>query len=309
MHVRKYRDKWRVEVMRHGQRLSKVFETKREAQAWGHEVEGKMDVRAKGFRTFAEAAREYLRLVVPQKAGKVWEARRVEALVSHFGDKPLGELDSPDMARWRDSRLQTVTASTVVREANILKHIFSTARDEWKWMDNNPWRGVKLPSENPPRHQRWTWQLIKRVLREGQRRTGKTREVVDAFHISLRSGMRLKEVLMAPQGFDPKRKVVVLHGTKTEARAEVPVGRIAAKLLQRPAFVVQPNEASVLFKKLTKSLLIEDLTFHDARSSALTMLAKKVDVMTLARVSRHKDISLLYRVYFRATTDEIAKKL
>jgi hypothetical protein len=39
------------------------------------------------------------------------------------------------------------------------------------------------------------------------------------------------------------------------------------------------------------------------------MLAKKVDVMTLARVSRHKDISLLYRVYFRATADEIAKKI
>jgi hypothetical protein len=308
-HIHKHGDRWRVQINKAGLRRTKVFDTKREAQSWALEMEVTAKERATGWRTFAEAAKEYIKTKTQAKAGKAWEIRRIEGFVSHFGPKPLGELDSPDMARWRDSRLQTVTASTVVREANILKHIFSTARDEWKWMDNNPWAGVKLPSENPPRHQRWTWRLIKRVLREGQRRTGKTREVVDAFHISLRTGMRLKEVLMAPQGFDPKRKVVVLHGTKTEARAEVPVGRIAAKLLQRPAFVVQPNEASVLFKKLTKSLLIEDLTFHDARSSALTMLAKKVDVMTLARVSRHKDISLLYRVYFRATTDEIAKKL
>ena len=309
MYVRKYRDKWRCEVMRHGERFSKVFETKREAQAWGHEIESRSEVRATGWRTFADAAKEYARTKSQAKAGKQWELRRIEGFVSHFGLKPLGELDSPDMARWRDSRLQSVSASTVVREANLLKHILSTARDEWRWMDNDPWRGVKLPQENPPRHQRWTWQLILRVLREGRRRDGKTKEVIDAFHISLRTGMRLQEVLAAPENFDPKRQVVRVK-TKTAPKGEdIPVGRIATKLIQRPPFLVQPNEASVLFKKLTKSLMIDGLTFHDCRATALTLLAKKVDVMVLARVSRHKDISLLHRVYYRDTAEDIARKL
>jgi integrase len=309
MYVRKYRDKWRCEVMRHGQRMSKVFETKREAQAWGNEVEGKLSVRATGFRTFAEAAAEYCRLILPRKAGKVWEARRIQSMVDMLGDKPLGELDSPDMARWRDSRLQTVTASTVVREANILKHILSTARDEWKWMDNNPWAGVKLPQENPPRHQRWTWKLILKVLREGRRRSGKTREVIDAFHVALRTGMRLQEVLAAPENFDPKRQVVRVK-TKTAPKGEdIPVGRIATRLLQRPAFTVQPNEASVLFKKLTKQLLIDGLTFHDCRASALTLMAKKVPVEVLAKISRHRDVSLLVNTYYRESVDDIAKRL
>jgi integrase len=55
--------------------------------------------------------------------------------------------------------------------------------------------------------------------------------------------------------------------------------------------------------------MIDGLTFHDTRATALTLLAKKVDVMVLARISRHKDIALLHRVYYRATADEIAAKL
>lgn len=309
MYVRKYRDKWRCEVMRHGERFSKVFETKREAQAWGHEIESRSEVRATGWRTFEEAAKEYTRTKTAAKAGKQWELRRIEGFLSHFGNKTLGDLDSPDMARWRDSRLQTVTASTVVREANLLKHILSTARNEWKWMDNDPWRGVKLPSENPPREAVWRWPQIKRVLRAGQRSGGKTQEVTEAFHIALRTAMRLQEVLAAPENFDQKRRIVRVK-TKTAPKGEdIPIGRIAAKLLNRPPFLVQPNEASTLFRKLTKSLMIDGLTFHDSRATALTLLSKKVDVMTLAKISRHKDISLLHRVYYRASADEIAQKI
>jgi integrase len=307
MYVRKYRDKWRVEVTAGGERLSKVCETKREAQAWGHEAELNLKARSKGWHPFSEVAARYAGEVCEKKRGAPWERRRIAVMVEHFGDKRLADIDAPEIAAWRDWRLKTVTGSTVVRESNLLKHIFSTARDEWRIMDHDPFRGVKLPQENEARHQRWTWQLIKRVLRAN--RGGKTGEVIDAFHIALRTGMRLQEVLEAPDGFDPKRRVVVLSRTKTGGRVEVPVGRIAARLLARPPFLVGPNEASTLFAKLTRQLLIDDLTFHDTRGSALTWLSRKVDVMTLARISRHKDISLLARVYYRESAQEIAARL
>ena len=308
-YIHKHGDRWRVQINKQGLRKTKVFDTKREAQAWALEMEVTAKERATGWRTFEEAAKEYARTKAQAKAGKQWELRRIEGFVSHFGLKPLGELDSPDMARWRDNRLQTVTASTVVREANLLKHILSTARNEWKWMDNDPWRGVKLPSENPPREAVWRWPQIKQVLRAGQRAGGKTQEVTEAFHIALRTAMRLQEVLSAPQNFDAKRRVVRVK-TKTAPKGEdIPIGRIAAKLLTRPPFLVQPNEASVLFRKLTKSLMIDGLTFHDSRATALTLLAKKVDVMILAKISRHKDISLLHRVYYRSSAEEVAQRI
>lgn len=308
-HIHEHNGRWRVQINKQGLRKTKVFDTKREARAWALEMEVTAKERATGWRTFEEAAKEYIDRVASKKEGRTWEVRRVLSFVSYFGHTKLGDLDSPDIARWRDSRLKSVSASTVVREANILKHLFSTARNEWRWMDNDPWRGVKLPKESEPRTARWGWKDIKRVIRAGQRSGGKTREVTEAFHIALRTGMRLQEVLSAPDNFDPRRKVVTVK-TKTAAKGEeIPVGRIAAKLLNRDSFLVKPNEASTLFARLTKNLMIDGLTFHDSRGTALTLLSKKVDVMTLARISRHKNINLLFSTYYRATTDEIAAKL
>lgn len=308
MYVRKYRDKWRVEIERNGIRSSKVCDTKRAAQAWGIEQEAQAKrARAGGDHTFGDAVDKYQADVSSRKDGKVWEVRRLETMRDFFGtDAGLLAIDTPQIADWRDTRLKTVSASTVVREANLLRNLFNVARKEWRWLDHDPFMGVRLPKENAPRHQVWTWQLIKRVLQAS--RTGKTAEVVAAFHIALRTGMRLAEVLAAPGAFDPVRRVVTLK-TKTEARAQIPIGRIAAKLLARPAFTVGANEASVLFSKLCGELLIDGLTFHDTRGTALTHLARKVDVLTLAKISRHKNLSLLSNVYYRERPDQIAARI
>ncbi|MNR18580.1 hypothetical protein D3C85_1353140 [compost metagenome] len=84
--------------------------------------------------------------------------------------------------------------------------------------------------------------------------------------------------------------------------------RRAAKLF--PAtFTVGPNEASTLFSKLTKQLLIQGVTFHDTRATALTLLARRMDVMTLARISRHKDLNLLLKTYYRESVEDISRRI
>ena len=300
--------KWQAQVQRNGVRASKSFGTKREAQAWAMAQESTAQrARAGGNRTFGDAADKYKLEVSPKKDGALWELRRLDVMCAHFGrDTALLDIDTPQIAAWRDTRLKTVSASTVVREANLLRNLLNLARREWKWMDHEPFHGVKLPKENAPRHQVWTWQLIKRVLRAP--RVGKTAEMQRAFHIALRTGMRLAEVLAAPANFDAQRRVVTLK-TKTEARAQIPIGRIATKLIAASAFTTGANEGSVLFSKLCRELLIEGLTFHDTRGTALTHLSRKVDVLTLAKISRHKDLSLLSNVYYRATAEQIAAKI
>ena len=305
----KYKTGWRCFVLQHGERHSKVFSTKKEAQAWAVEMEAALRPKVKGWHTFREAAERYMRDVSSLKSDPAWERRRIKTFIEFFGDKRLGEIDTPDTVRWRDERLKTVSGSTVNREKNILSHIFNVARSEWKWMDHHVFDGVKMPKENDARHQRWTWQLIKRVLRAGQRTGGKTLEVTQAFHISLRTGMRLKECLQAPQRFDKRRQVVVLLGTKTAMRDEVPVGRIAARLLDREPFTVSANLASTMFSKLNRELLIDGLTFHDARATALTLLSRKVTPIVLGRISRHRNLNLLMNVYYRETTDEISARI
>jgi len=297
--------KWQAQIARNGKRSSKSFDTKREAQAWATEQEAKAKRdKQTGIHTFGDAVEKYQKEVSSKKDGGPWEVRRLEQMLEHFGkDQILQDLDTPDIAKWRDTRLETVSGSTVVREANLLRNLLNLARKEWKWLDHDPFSGAKMPKENQPRQSVWGWKAIKRVLRAP--RVGKTKEMQDAFHIALRTGMRMSEVLQAPDNYDPLTKVVTLK-TKTEQVGRIPIGRIARKLLARPSFVVDANEGSVLFSKLCRELQITGLTFHDTRATALTHLAKKVDVMTLAKISRHKNLNLLMNTYYRPTISQIA---
>lgn len=310
-YIGKFRDGWRAQLQRDGVRVSKTFKLKKDAQAWVLEQEAKPTLRAD--RTLAHACRQYLETVSIHKRDAVdWERRRFEAFCAIVGAQtPLHDITSERIGQWRDARLKTVSGSTVLREANLIRNLFRTAAREWKWIAASPFEGVRLPKEAAPRQAVWRWQQIRRVLRAGQRAGGKTLEVTQAFHIALRTAMRLQEAIAAPAHFDDARKVVVIPASKTNPRPEaVPLTRQGQRLLRRmPVLGVGPNEASVLFSKLCRQLLIEGLEFRDSRATALTLLARKVDILTLARISRHKNLELLRSTYYRETADEIAARL
>jgi hypothetical protein len=305
-YIRNYRDGWRAEVQRNGQRLSKLFRLKRDAQAWALEQEAKADSLKQGWRTFGQAVEQYAKTETIKKRAQQWERNTLARLVAEFGEStPMGTIDQPRIAKWRDSRLKTVSGSTVQREANLLRHLFRIARLEWHWITHYPFEGVRMPEKNVARHQVWRWQQIKRVLRAN--RTGKTLEVIHAFHIALHTAMRLSEVLVAKLD---GRVAVLPRDKTTEGPVKVPLARKGVLLLKKYGpFTVGANEASVLFSELCRELLIEDLTFHDSRGTALTLLSRRVDVLTLSRISRHRDLKILRDHYYRETAEEIAARL
>lgn len=53
---------------------------------------------------------------------------------------------------------------------------------------------------------------------------------------------------------------------------------------------------------------LADLHFHDSRATAITRLAKRLDVLELARMVGHRDLRML-QVYYRETAEELAAKL
>ena len=123
--------------------------------------------------------------------------------------------------------------------------------------------------------------------------------------------MRLNEAMQAPSGFDRDRRVVVLKSSKTAAKGEtVPLTRQGYKLMcsMPERFEVDTNRASMLFCHLCNNLLIEGLQFRDARATALTLMARRMDVLTLARISRHRDLKMLL-VYYRESADSISARL
>ncbi|MEJ7932597.1 hypothetical protein WG922_21685 [Ramlibacter sp. AN1015] len=312
-YIRKYRDGWRAEVQRHGMRASHYAATKREAQAWALKKEGEFDgMKASKGMTFAQAVAKYLGTVSRDKAegATAWEERRFAEMAAFFGEEArLSEIDSARIGEWRDDRLREVSASTVLRLRNLLRNLFQIAVDEWKVIPANPFVGVRFPEHNPPRSRVWTWQLIKRVLR-APGLTEREAESVRAFHISLHTGMRQREIVSAKVS----GRVAVLQRDKGSGKAsapvKVPLARKGAKLFaQYPPFTMTADHISPIFSALTDKLLIDGLTFHDARASALTWLSRRYDVMTLARISRHKNLKILMDTYYRETAEQIAARL
>lgn len=312
-YIRKYRDGWRAEVQRHGTRASYLADTKREAQSWALKKEAELDaLKASKGMTFAQAAIKYLSTATRDKADSApeWEERRLAEMAAFFGEATkLSQIDSNRIGEWRDHRLETVSASTVLRQRNLLQNLFQIAVDEWKVLPVNPCKGVRFPEHNPPRHQLWTWRLIKRVLRAPML-TDREAEAVRAFHIALHTAMRQNEIVAATV----VGKVAVLERDKTSGKAsapvKVPLARKGAELFAKyPPFTLRADQISPIFSDLTDKLLIDGLTFHDSRASALTWLSRRYDVMTLARISRHKNLRTLMESYYRETPEQIAARL
>lgn len=307
--------KWRAHVSKMGVRKNATWPTYKAADSWAKRTELEIEsgiIRAND-HTLSEAITKYLQTVSIHKRDAVgWETRRFAAMIEHFGDVALDSITSEQIGEWRSDRLKTVSGSTILRESGLYRNLFKVALNEWKWITVNPFVGVRLPKADPPRAQVWRWQEIKRVLRAGQMIGGKTLEVTQAFHIALRTGMRLKEAVMAPEYFDRGRRVVVLPHTKTAAKGEtVPLTSQGYRLMcKMPArFEVSHARASMLFCLLCDNLLITDLQFRDARATALTLMARRMDVLTLARISRHRDLKMLIAVYYRESADDISRRL
>jgi integrase len=320
-YVRPYgKGQFRCEVEKLGVRDSQIFDRKGDAQRWGIEREREIEAEKTGRGvTFGQVAGRYLREVSPKKKTAVeWETRRMGYFTDYFGEStPILNITRKHVAKWRDHRLETVTGSTVNREANLLSNLFRKARLDWEYMTANPMEGVDWPDDEDPRTIVWSWRQIRLVLRYCQASQGiKTQQCGIAFHIALRTAMRAKEVLLAHK----RGQLAVISDSKTTRKGKevtIPLTHQGRRVMDRYArtpWVVEPNELSVLFYKAALACGVREKgvdgpTFHDARATALTHMARRMPVEQLQRISRHRDINVLTRTYYRITNEQIAARL
>jgi integrase len=310
-------DKYRHIIMVAGVRRSGTFKIKKDARAWEAELRSIAETNPNSVLIrkrykLTEAVDRYVESVTPTKRGALkWEVSRFNDMISKFPDAYLEDITSDRVSKWRDEMLKRVSGSTVNRYFNLYSNLFTVAKKEWQWADKNPFSDVKRPLENPSREAVWGWREIRRVLREGQRRGGGTGEVVRAFHIALHTSLRLQEALAAPSGYDKSRGVIMLGSSKTSRTKELipTVSRARRMLSSQKPINVNPNLASTIFSNLCKEMMIKGLQFKDSRATCLTLLSRRVDVLTLAKISRHKNLELLHNCYYRETAEAISRRL
>jgi integrase len=334
--------RWRARVRRDGHDTSATFARLVDARAWAaaqeaDAVAGKLG-RAPD-RTFGELLLRYRAEVSEGKDGGRWEALRIarwcgEPLADGERRAPdalmrvrLPELSAAHCAAWRDRRLAEVSVGTVLREINLLSAACTRAMKEWHWLPANPWRAVARPAAPRPRQRRIAPEEVERLLvacgysREAVPVTAQAR-VGAALLLAIETAMRAGELCaLTWADVDVARRVLRVRAEergarKTRSSREVPLSREALRVLEQlrgvdPLHVLGLRSAllDALWRKACNRAMVVGLHFHDSRREALTRLAERVDVLTLAKISGHKDLRILQAVYYAPDMGEVAKRL
>ena len=336
-YFRRAKGGWRAEVVCRGVRKSASFSTKAAASAWAAREEAAILDGAQGLypsRTLKEALVRYVDEVSPRKRGERAERHRAEALIADFpalAAKVLHKITPDDLGQWRDARLRQVLPATVRRDINTFRNVWSVAAREWRWCQaESPWRSIKIPTDSAPRETLMHWREIRALCRRCNYLTGAVpltglQCVAWALLVALRTGMRSGEIMSLTAGtVDLDARVATLPQHKTlhvTGRARrVPLTQHGVRLLaplvdsaraqgREGLWLIKPASLDTLFRKARDKLLLGHLHFHDSRATALTALARRVDVLTLARVSGHRDLNELLNTYYREQDTAIAHRL
>ena len=327
---RKRNGGWRAEVAKRGIRDSQTFPTKAQAQAWATQREAEILAGVPGHvtgvdSTLSDALMRYKREVSPTKAGQRWEEIRLDKLNNElpFVGLRIGEVTVDQIAEWRDARLKSLKAPSVRREMTLLSSVFEIAKREWRWCTANPVREVKRPGNGRPRDRRVLADEEQRLLTrfgyiEGQAPVTLLQELAYALLIALETAMRQGEILsLTKKNTHLAQRYVRLEQTKNGDSRNVPLSKRAVELLAvlveaagsgSELFKISSGTADAMLRRISDELGIVDLRFHDTRHEATTRLARKLDVLDLARMTGHRDPRSLM-VYYNATATEVAGRL
>ncbi|MDP5210962.1 site-specific integrase [Microbulbifer sp. 2205BS26-8] len=314
---------WRAQVRLRGQSASATFDSKRQAQEWAHDIEYQIRQGTYGkpnAGTFGDLMRRFAEVVSPGRAGARWEQLRINSLLSDpISQILLDELKTQHFAEFRDRRLTAISPGSVNREINLLGAVCRYALREWHLLDHHPIRGLERPRNPRPRDRRISEQEVGQICaglgwQEAAPQT-RRQEVAWAFLVALETAMRLGEILaLNREDLDLEGRYVTVQISKNGDKRHIPLSQRAVELfrmvMDRSGSFLQVGRdaASGLFRHARIDAKIEDLRFHDTRHEALTRLARKLDVLDLARMVGHRDPRSLM-IYYNATATEIASRL
>ncbi len=311
------------------------FLTRREAEAWGREVEAQLDrgvvvsVAKLRDQTVLGLLERFRDEELPARKGQRWEAVRIkfwietEPWVRHRLDQDLAAA----LRLWVGRRRKVVSAATVNREMNLLSAIFTMAIREWSVpLPTNPVHLVQRPKvKDKPIGQTWTAEDLEALRRAAPARGKHPRVVdyvIDAVELSIETAMRRGEIcsFLAEDVFLDKR-YLVLRDTKNGSERNVMLSERAIEILRplldaalqredRRVFPVNKDSLGVEYRTLRAAagLAEKKLRLHDGRHTATTNGSKKLPILELAAYTGHRDLRSLKR-YYHADPTEIAKKL
>jgi len=311
----------------------KTFRSKRDAEIWANAAESEMERGV--FVDRSEASRTTLREVLERykseistaKRGAGPEISRITAMMDlPLAARTMAAITSSDIAKWRNERLQDVSASTTKREMTILSHVFSIAIEEWGInLEKNPLSNVSRPKVNDQRDRRFQPEeeaaLIEAATQYEQRQDAMP--IVFMIRFLVETSMRRAELVnMQWQHVNLTRRTLRIPVSKTDTEREkgrtIPLSSKAVAVLIElgpheagPVWGnIKPDSVTRAFSRICARAGLKNLRLHDLRHEAISRIYEQTDLdaLEVSRVSGHKSISMLSR-YTHLRPDDLADRL
>ena len=223
----------------------------------------------------------------------------LEKHLKQFFRVPVASVRRVDIQRYVTKRSGEVSAHTVQKELNVLKHLLKLAV-EWEIIPFTPAQGVKSPKV-PAGRVRYLQPTELRALMETS--PDWLRPIVG---LAVSTGMRRSEILgLRWLDVDLHGGRLLLPQTKNGEGRIVYLNHLAASVLNsisngNPAKLIfpdrSPEQVSVAFARACRRVGIDDFRFHDLRHTAASWLRMQgADIHTVAQLLGHKDLRMAAR--------------
>lgn len=321
----------RIEFVFQGTRYSATRDTVKECEQWAAmkllELKAGVKSTAAGIKPaypLQLLISKYYQDIGQHKKSKRYISEFISVFSKGFPDLYAESIHSitPQMiTKWRNDRLLSVAAGTMLREMSLLSAIFTYAQKELFLIDNNPFSLVSKPRQPKPRNRRISQHEIDTVIAafgysRGQVPTLQKHYVAWCFLFALDTAMRRGEILSITRNniFDD---YIHLPDTKSGDHRDVPLLNSAKALLSlikhdgEKLIPLNENAFRVAWQRYMKNSGVHDLNFHDTRHHAITELVnrRKVPIEILMKITGHKTPRVLINTYYNPSASEISRML
>jgi integrase len=227
-------------------------------------------------------------------------------LEPYFGQMPMNSISRDTISQYASERAGKVSAASVVKELNTLKHLFNLMVDEWKLSPYNPALRLKPPRKVPAGRVRYLqptelraviaacpdWAARDRVAR-GLHRHAPGRDSGPALD-ACRSERKPAHAAPNQERRRSNRLLNALAADVIKGQWKQGVKPTTKVFPQTDNFT--PDNVSKGFGVVCKNLELHDFHFHDLRHTAASwMRMQGADVHTIAQVLGHKDMRMATR--------------
>lgn len=302
--------RYRVNLMRNGKRISKVFTSRKDAEKFNAQLIVNDDLsdlltsHVTATLTLNEACKDYL----AQHQGRDTSiGQRLGWWCERFGDRPTGKVTKANVRTALKDLQQSKANATVNRYKAALSAVYAYLADEYDCA-HNPAREVKQLKENNGRTRFLSDDEIARLLKSSNdAHWGRLRLLI---FMAITTGARRTELLeLRWSDIDFSMRRARVERTKNNEPRVLPLTEdlIQELLMFREVgngyVFPHPNGRGDYFRNFDKQWMlamkragIKDCRFHDLRHTAASLLAKSgASLLEIAEVLGHKSIQMTQR--------------